>query len=328
MTDNIQKEIEDKIIDCINSGIAGRLIIFKPEKNSMGADLAVERRGKYKETGMYFQVNSFVGPAENSNYIKDFPKENFKADKNFYLIFVYFDEVRQKISDYIWLIPSLQFRDIAETVKSPDGKNLLRFQSSSDIKIKNKYSKFIIDSKEFGKIVLEAFKQKGKFDFKEGASLGSSEGENMINLDSLKEFLCEARKNTYASNSTPIDNPKLLASTQLEFQKADYFYRDVYFSGSKRFIGQEIIYKDSKPVWGMNYIGGAIGKLEEGFLKESLFRLSEKCRMGGICEYEKREYKYEDQGQGSPEDFFGREEISVEGKNIYKLNYQGGLISK
>ena len=49
MTDNIQQEIEDKVIDDINSGVAGRLIIFNPEKTSFGADLAVERSGKYKE---------------------------------------------------------------------------------------------------------------------------------------------------------------------------------------------------------------------------------------------------------------------------------------
>jgi hypothetical protein len=48
MADNIQEEIEDKVIDCINAGVTGRLVIFKPEKNNFGADLAVERRGKYK----------------------------------------------------------------------------------------------------------------------------------------------------------------------------------------------------------------------------------------------------------------------------------------
>ena len=87
------------------------------------------------------------------------------------------------------------------------------------------------------------------------------------------------------------------------------------------------MYQDSNPVWGMNYIGSAIGKLETAFLKESLFRLVGKCRLGGICEYEKREFKYQDRGQGGPEEFSGQEEIFVQGKSIYKLNYQGGLIS-
>ena len=65
MTENIQEEVEDKIIDCINSGAGGRLIVFKPEKKGFEDYLAVERRGEYKEEEMYFQINSFVGPGEN-----------------------------------------------------------------------------------------------------------------------------------------------------------------------------------------------------------------------------------------------------------------------
>jgi len=323
MSENIQEEIEDKVMDCINSGVAGRLIIFKPDKSPFGADLAIERRGNYKEKEIFFQVNTFVGPEDSHNLVKDFSQESFKTDKNFYLFFVYFDEIKQKINDYVWLVPSLQFRNIAEIVKSPDGKNLLRFKSSLDVKDKNQYSKYIVESKELGKLIFDALENKGQFNFKE---MGFKE-KKVINLDNLKEFLFEARRNTFAASNTPIDNPRLLESTQLEFQKANYFYRDIYFSGDKRFIGQEIIYQDSMPIWGMNYMGNSIGKLETNFLKESLFRLSEKCRIGQICEYEKREYKYQDQGQGDIEDFFGREQIFLEGKNIYKLNYQGGLIS-
>jgi hypothetical protein len=322
MSENIKEKIEDKVIDCINLGVVGRLIIFKPEKSAFGADLAVERRGKYKEKEIYFQVNSIVGPEKGNEFVKDFLKENFKIDKNFYLLFVYFDEVKQKISDYIWLIPSVQFRDIADVVKLPEGKNLLRFQASLDIKNKNKFSKYLVSTEELGKFILNALEKGGKFNFNE-AGLGQKE---MISIDSLKEFLYEARRNTYAADATPTDNPRLLASIQLEFQKGDYFYRDVYFSGEKKVIGQEIIYQDLKPIWGMSYMGDIIGKLETSFLKESLFKLSEKCRLGQNCEYEKRELKYQDQGQGSIENLFGREQIFLEGKKIYNLDYQGGLL--
>lgn len=329
MTENIQEEIEDKVIDCINSGVGGRLIIFKPEENTLGADLAVERRGKYKEGEIYFQINSIVGPIKENSFVKDFLQENFKADKNLYLLFVYFDEVGQKLSDYIWLVPSTQFEDIAQVVKAgkPDGfsgKNLLRFQVSLNIKDTNNYSRFIVKTKELGNIILDALEKGGKFNFKEG---GLFEEEKTINIGNLKDFLREARKNTYAANAVHADNPRLLASMQLEFQRGDYFYRDIYFSGGKGLIGQEIIYQDSKPVWGMNYTGSAIGKLETNFLKESLFKLAGKCRLGGTFEYEKREFKYKDQGQGGFEEFSGKEEIFLSGKNIYKLNYQGGLIS-
>lgn len=321
--DNTKEEIRDKVIDYINSGVSGRLIIYKPEKNIYEADLSVERRANYKEKGMYIQINSLIIPSKDAIiFIKDFPQESFNAEKNFYLLFVYFDKERQKIDDYIWLIPSLDFQDIAEVIKLEGDKKIFRFESSADLKKKNKYSRFIIKTEELGKTILKALEKGGKFDFKEI----DFEGKNIINLANLKEFIIDARKNTYAANSTPVANPRLLASKQLEFQKGNYFYRDIYFLGEKKLIGQEIVYQDGKPIWGMNYIGDVIGKLETNFLKESLFRLTEQCRFGGVCEYEKREYKYEDQGEGSVDKFSGRELISLEGKNVYNLDYQGGII--
>lgn len=333
MTENIQEKIKEKVIDCINSGTGGRLIIFKPEGSAYEPDLVVERRGKYEEEKIYFKINSISGHVKDNNFVKDFLQEGFMPDKNFYLLFVYFDEIKQKVSDYVWLVPSSQFRDVAEVIKSPEGENLLRFEAPIDVQNfpaqagKNKYSKFIVNTKELGELILNAIEKKTSINFKEI----NFEGTEKINLDNLKKFLCEARRNTYAANATSLDNPRLVASTQLEFQKGDYFYRDIYFLGVEKFIGQEIVYHNQqtgtpKPIWGMNYIGDTIGKVETIFLKESLFKLSEKCRFGQVCEYKKREFKYQDRGQGSLEEFSGKEEIFLDGKNIYKLDYQGGLI--
>jgi len=321
MAENIQEEIEDKIIDYINSVVAGRLIIFKPEENILGADLAVGRRGKYKEAKIYFNVSSLIVPAKNNIFVKDFVQESFNADESLYLLFVCFNEARQKLSDYVWLIPSLEFKDTANVVKLTTGENALRFEAETDVKQQNKYSKFLVNVKDFGKLALGALENGGKFDFGQNAKQ-----EDKINIDNFKEFLVQARQNTYAVDATAVDNPRLLQSKQLEFQKGDYFYRDIYFAGDKKFIGQEIIYLNSKPVWGMNYMGDALGKVETSFLKESLLKLVEKCRVGQSCEYEKRGLKYQDHGQGDLAEFSGIEEIIQNKKSIYKLNYQGGLI--
>ena len=330
MTRNIQEEIEDKVIDCINSGVGGRLVIFKPEEKGWEDYLAVERRGKYKESALYFQVNSLAGPVGGDNFVRDFAQESFKAGADIYLLFVYFDEVRQKMADYVWLVPSLYFEDSAQVVKSPEGKKLFRFQAPFNLKNKNQYSNFVVKTDGLGDLISDALGNKGQIDFKKGAP-GMLAGlpfeeKKAINLQSLKDFICLARENTYAANASPIDSPRLLASKQLEFQKGNYFYRDVFFGGEKNFVGQEIVYLDSKPIWTMNYIGSQVKLLEESFLKEALLKLSEKCRFGGVCEYEKREFRYKDQGAGSLEGFSGQEEIFSNNKSIYKLNYQGGLL--
>jgi len=320
---NIEEDIEDKIMDWITVDMAGRLIVSKPEKSNFGADLLIERRGDYKGKNISFKVCSLIGPVETKNLTKDFLQNEFKADANFYLLFVYFDSIKQKISDSIWLIPSLQFSDLAQIIKSSDGNNILRFESSLNIQNKDKYSKFLVYTKDLGNLVFDAFEAGGKINFKEKVF----QEFKTINIESLKEFISEARANTYAADNSPVDNPRLLGSVQLEFQKRNLFYRDIYFPGIKNFIGQEIVYQDSEVIWGMNYIGNQIGKLEVSFLKESLFRMAGKCRFGLNCEYEKREFKYEDAGQGSLDSFSGQEKIFVAGKNIYKLDYRGGLIS-
>lgn len=320
MTENIQEEVENKIIDAVTFAAGGRLIAFKPENMKKGADLVIERKGKYKEGGISFKINIFVRPTGDYNIVKDFLPEDLNFSKDFYLLFVFFNEVEQKIDDRIWLVPSLEFKDMAEIIKSPDNKKTFRFQSS--LESKGKYSKFLIDIRDLGKILLFSLESGEKVDFKV-ASFGE---EKAINLASLKEFITEARENTYAASGSEVDNPRLLGSRQFDFQKGDYFYRDIFFQGGKKFIGQEIIYQSNIPVWGMNYLGEITGRTETDFLKESLLELSDRCRFGQLCQFEKRELKYKDSGQGDLSDFYGKEQIFYKDKNIYNLTYQGGLI--
>ena len=324
MFENIEEKTKNKIIDSINLKAGGRLVISKPEKNKLGADLVVTRRGNYKEEGYFLKVNSLVGPTPDAVFKKDFLQSEIVVQKNFYLVFAYFDKVKQQISDYVWLVPSTQLRDLAEVVKSEDGKDVLRFEVPLDIKDKTKFSKYLVNTKDLGKLIIDAFETGGKFNFKDG---GFEETEK-INIDNLKEFLSQARRGSYAGNATPVENPRLLGSVQFSFQKGEYVYLDIYFQGNKNFVGQEIVYQNSKPIWGMSYMGNNIGKLETSFLKESLFKLSEKCRFGQTCASEKREYKYTDRGQGDLSKFSGTEEVFISNKNIYTLNYQGGLISE
>lgn len=323
MPENIQKKIENEVIDILNISSGGRLVVSKSEKNKFGIDLRIQRRGNYKENPYDFRIVSFIDRPKDNIFVKDFGETELYTGKDFFLLFVYFDRIKQRINDYIWLIPSLQFEDMAEILLLEGSKKALRFQGSLNAEKKDKYSKFLVDRKDLGKLIFDAFDNKGKFTFKETIFQEKEE----INQERLFEFIAEARRNTFASGSTPVSNPRLLSSIQLEFQKGDYFYRDIYFNGNKKFIGQEIVYQGSKPIWGMNYAGKQIEKLEINFLREALYRLADKCRFGKICEHEKREFRYQDNGQGNLENFLGQEQIFADGKNIYKLDYQGGLIS-
>ena len=176
---NIEENIKNRIIDLIAESSEDRLIAFKPKEEIGAVGLVVKKRGEYKpvatpkrlgvsfKTGrafsalpkdksqeLSFQVNIFIGPSQTNNIIKDILQANFIPSKDFYLMFIYFDEVKQDVSN-VWIIPSFMFSEIAEPKKLEDNKAILRFETTVDPEKKDKYSRFLISPKELGNFLLE-----------------------------------------------------------------------------------------------------------------------------------------------------------------------------
>lgn len=122
MADNIQEDVENKIIDCIVLGSGGRLIVFKPEKNKNGADLIIKRKGEYEPEKnknavkqIIVKVKAFGSNAKKSKeeifLVVRSQKENidiskFSIAENFYLLFVNFDIVKQDINEGVRIFVS------------------------------------------------------------------------------------------------------------------------------------------------------------------------------------------------------------------------------
>ena len=79
--------------------------------------------------------------------------------------------------------------------------------------------------------------------------------ENKINyIDGrLIDFLCRAKKSTYAGKGAE-GKPSRPNSHDLEYVEGNLKYIDSYLGGEK-FSGEEALWKDEIPVWSMNYIG-------------------------------------------------------------------------
>ncbi|MDD4664324.1 MAG: hypothetical protein PHD83_06655 [Caldisericia bacterium] len=175
---NIEENIKNRMIDLVAEGSENRLIAFKPDKNNgVVTDLIVKKKGEYKpptalkrlgvsfETKrifskpaedkskeISFQIHIFIGPSNPESITKDIYQDDIVFDKNFYLMFIYFDEVKQYVSN-VWVIPSLSFLEVAEPQKLENNKAVLKFKI-----IKNpqdKYRKFLIDQKELGDFLLK-----------------------------------------------------------------------------------------------------------------------------------------------------------------------------
>lgn len=89
MAAGVEDKIADKIIDCIVLGSGGRLLAVKPEDTKIGADLVIKRKGEYKsKKEIYLVINGQAAGVK----------------KNFYLMFVSFDIIKQDIDEKVRIL--------------------------------------------------------------------------------------------------------------------------------------------------------------------------------------------------------------------------------
>src|SRR5262245_4078646 len=97
-----------------------------------------------------------------------------------------------------------------------------------------------------------------------------------IDTQDLVNFLSEANVNTYANKAAAKAVASRLGSEDYHYERGDLIFHDTYF-GVRDFIGSEVIYKNRKPGWGMNYYGVMLSdqmdeKLLYGFLRDALIQ--------------------------------------------------------
>lgn len=152
-----------------------------------------------------------------------------------------------------------------------------------------------------------------------------------IDLKQLADFLEEANKNTYANKDATKSAPTRLKSEDYHFEKDDLIYHDTYFGG-RDFIGEEIIYKNNEPVWGMNYCGHILSEATNekelySFLRRALMQeCSDIIPVRGPKNYQSNDWEYHNSVEGGLDRFTGTEEIYRAGVLVYKCHYHGGFI--
>ncbi len=153
-----------------------------------------------------------------------------------------------------------------------------------------------------------------------------------IDLQELALFLNEANKCTYANKSVQKTDSTRSGSEDYHFQKGNFTYHDTYF-GSRDFIGEEIIYRDGLPIWGMNYYGYLLKeevseKEVYDFLRQSLMQESlDPTPVRGPSRYDLGPWTYSCTTDGTLERFRGTEVTLLDGEEVYRCWYHGGLIS-
>lgn len=154
---------------------------------------------------------------------------------------------------------------------------------------------------------------------------------DLVSNSILAGFLLNAKRRTYAGGGNDADTaPLLQGSRQLEHREGDLLYREIYF-GTAFIVGQETVYEGTKPVWAMSYAGGMLpgSPLDAsdvyGFLRAALRKIEDRP-FRGPSRWSEGWLAYVDDSQGDIGGFRGTELITYEGKPVYQLHYNGGLL--
>lgn len=152
-------------------------------------------------------------------------------------------------------------------------------------------------------------------------------------MNKIKDFLIEAKKQTYANNLGERMASTRLNSKDYEYKKDNMIYHDTYFGGT-RFIGEEVVYIDNKTYWAMNYYGVTLDETlgeetMDNALRPALMLVGNDVNIipvRGPKEFINGEYKYTFKVEGDLNCFYGVETIYKNDVKMYELKCSGGLI--
>ncbi len=153
--------------------------------------------------------------------------------------------------------------------------------------------------------------------------------------EEVRDFLMEAKKQTYANEMVKKLEPSRNGSNDYEYSRDGMTYHDTYFGGT-HFIGEEVVYvNDNIPIWGMNYYGVT---LDENLSEEAMDKVLRPALMQvgsddilpvrGPRKFVNEEYTYTFHVKGDMDYFEGEETIHKNELKIYQLKCHGGRIRK
>lgn len=139
------------------------------------------------------------------------------------------------------------------------------------------------------------------------------------------EFLIRAKKATYAGKGPEAESSRPM-SHDLQYAEGSLKYIDTYLGGSD-FIGEEALFEEGKPIWGMNYCGRVLGEgFQSDFLKEALSNVTCDMPFRGPKEFKSGRLLYICDVKGDFNWFSGIEEILLDGKKVYECMFHGGKV--
>jgi hypothetical protein len=144
------------------------------------------------------------------------------------------------------------------------------------------------------------------------------------------EFLLRAKLKTYATGGEGNERNLEDGTREMSYREGDFFYRDRYF-GFNPFIGEEVVWRNGKVIWAMNYYGAVIDEAVAAgdvylFLQKAMQQITIERPFRGPNEYSEGDFRYQDESEGYVDQFSGEEKIFFQDRQVYFLKYHGGKV--
>ena len=151
-------------------------------------------------------------------------------------------------------------------------------------------------------------------------------------IQKLKQFLVNAKKNTYASGGENKAKITTGGAKEYIFNDNNFRYVDKY-KGHEKFSGEENILQNNKIIWKMKYEGKILSNKIPAdniysFLKIALKKIPANKPFRGPKKLIDKEFKYINNIKGNIEEFSGKEKIFYRNELIYNLVYNGKIIQQ
>jgi hypothetical protein len=146
--------------------------------------------------------------------------------------------------------------------------------------------------------------------------------------EELGRFLAHAKATTYAADDDSRSHRLDDGGSEARCERGAYRYRDRWY-GESHFAGQELVWHDERLVWCMNFHGVTSPEATVEFFhfhKRALRRVPAELPLRGPALYRNGPFSYVNDWSGSLEAFDGVERAFEGVREIFRLEYHGGLL--
>jgi hypothetical protein len=154
---------------------------------------------------------------------------------------------------------------------------------------------------------------------------------NEDTLDALRSFVVEAHAVGYAGIDRARIEPTDDGVTVIRHERASWGFAD-RFVGGDPFSGLEVVCYQGRPAFAMAYYGATAEPADPGvvfgFLREALKAADLRSPMRGPRRFQRGPWTYRMRLIGSLSRFTGSEFITLDGAEVYRGWFAGGLVDR